>query len=128
MNDDGILDIIASDQQNGRDDLLLLIGETGTGIYSENESTDLKNFTLHQNYPNPFNPVTKIKYSVLDKSLIKIKVYDILGREIETLVNQVKVKGIYEIDFRSNYLPSGIYFYRMEAGSFNETKKMMLIK
>jgi photosystem II stability/assembly factor-like uncharacterized protein len=85
-------------------------------------------FELQQNYPNPFNPSTKIKYSVPQSSTVIIRVYDILGNEIETLVNEKKPVGSYEINWSSENLPSGIYFYRLQAGNFIETKKMLLLK
>ena len=85
-------------------------------------------FTLYQNYPNPFNPSTKIKYSVPQSSKVVIKVFDILGNEIESLVNEEKPSGTYEITCYAENLPSGVYFYRLQAGSFVETKKMVLMK
>ncbi|MGB5893764.1 MAG: YCF48-related protein, partial [Ignavibacteriaceae bacterium] len=86
------------------------------------------NFTLYHNYPNPFNPNTKIKYSVPQSSQVIIKVFDILGNEIETLVNEEKPSGYYELEFNASKLASGIYFYRIQAGSVVETKKMVLMK
>ena len=85
-------------------------------------------FKLEQNYPNPFNPTTNIKYSILKESFVTIKVYDILGKEITTLVNERKSAGNYSINFDGSNLPSGIYFYRMQAGSFVSTKKFVLLK
>ncbi len=96
------------------------------------------NFTLEQNYPNPFNPVTKIKFTIPKtwSSLmrpVQLKIYDILGKEVATLVNEEKPAGEYEIEFdiqssRDKSLTSGIYFYRLRAGSFVQTKKMILLK
>ena len=86
------------------------------------------NFNLTQNYPNPFNPSTKIRYSVPQASTIVIRVFDVLGNEIETLMNEEKAIGTYEISWYAEQLPSGIYFYRLQAGPFVETKKMVLIK
>jgi len=86
------------------------------------------NFTLSQNYPNPLNPSTKIRYSIPNTSKVLIKIYDILGNEIETLVDEQKPVGSYEIEFDATALPSGIYFYRLQAGPFVETKKMILLK
>ena len=83
---------------------------------------------LDQNYPNPFNPSTNIRYSVPQTTNVVIKVFDILGKEIETLVNEEKPIGTYEIIWNADNLPSGIYFYRLQAGSFVETKKMVLMK
>jgi hypothetical protein len=85
-------------------------------------------FQLDQNYPNPFNPSTKIKYSIPQSSNVVIKVFDILGNEIETLVNEEKSVGTYELTWYAENLPSGIYFYKLQTGSFVETKKMILMK
>jgi hypothetical protein len=85
-------------------------------------------FALQQNFPNPFNPITKIKYSVPHSSNVIIKVFDILGNEIETLVSEQKAIGTFEINWYAEQFPSGIYFYRVQAGSFVETKKMILLK
>jgi hypothetical protein len=85
-------------------------------------------YTLNQNYPNPFNPVTKINYSVAKQGLVSMKVYDILGREVTTLVNEVKSPGYYIVDFDGSNLSSGVYFYRLNINGFTDVKRMMLIK
>ena len=85
-------------------------------------------FNLYQNYPNPFNPITKIKYSIPNQSSVTIKVYDILGREIETLINKEEKAGNYEINWNASKLSSGVYFYQLKAGEFIQTKKMLLLK
>jgi hypothetical protein len=85
-------------------------------------------YKLDQNYPNPFNPTTRIRFSIHELSFVKLKVYDIVGNEIETLVNQEKPAGSYEVQFSAVDLPSGIYFYQLIAGNFVETKKMILLK
>jgi len=85
-------------------------------------------YQLSQNYPNPFNPSTKIRYSVPQSSNIIIKVYNILGNEMETLVDEEKQIGTYELTWYAEQLPSGVYFYRLQAGNFVETKKMVIIK
>jgi hypothetical protein len=85
-------------------------------------------FILEQNYPNPFNPLTKIKYSVKSAQKVTLKVFDLLGREITTLVNEEKPAGTYEVIFDAKNLPSGIYFYKISAGEFNSVKKMVLLK
>jgi len=104
------------------------------------ETTDIEgrknflfNFSLNQNYPNPFNPVTKIKYTIPQDvrgktQEVSLKVYNVLGREIATLVNAEKPAGEYEVDFNGSNLPSGIYFYRIKAGDFIKTKKMVLLR
>ncbi|MGB5848244.1 MAG: YCF48-related protein, partial [Ignavibacteriaceae bacterium] len=85
-------------------------------------------YNLSNNFPNPFNPSTKIKYSVPQSSKVVIKVFDILGNEIETLVNEEKDVGTYEITWYAEQLSSGVYFYKLQAGNFVETKKMVLMK
>ncbi len=85
-------------------------------------------FSLSQNYPNPFNPATTIKFSIAASSLVTIKVYDVLGNEIASLVNEEKPAGNYQVIFDSSNLPSGVYFYQLQADSFVETKKMILLK
>ncbi len=86
------------------------------------------NFSLKQNYPNPFNPQTKIRFDIRKASFTELKIYDMLGREIKTLVNENLKPGEYEVSFNAASLPSGVYFYRISTESFTETKKMMLIK
>lgn len=85
-------------------------------------------YVLSQNFPNPFNPTTKIEYNVPELSFVILKVYDVLGNEIGTLVNEEKPIGRYKIEFNATTLPSGIYFYRLQAGNFIETKKMILLR
>ncbi|HCY75790.1 MAG TPA: hypothetical protein DHV28_07695 [Ignavibacteriales bacterium] len=85
-------------------------------------------FYLEQNYPNPFNPSTKIQYAVSSNQLVTLKVYNVLGKEIATLVNEEKSAGNYEIEFNASHLSSGIYFYRLQTGDFVETRKMTLMK
>ena len=87
-----------------------------------------KNFILLPNYPNPFNPSTKIRYSIPKRSNVVIKVYDILGKEVITLVNEEKPAGTYESTWDAANLPSGVYFYQLKAGKYVETKKMILMK
>ena len=89
----------------------------------ETEETNPSVFSLEQNYPNPFNPSTKIKFSIPQSSDVVLKVYDILGNEIETLVNEEKPAGKYEVEFNASDLPSGVYFYRLKAETFFESKK-----
>jgi hypothetical protein len=85
-------------------------------------------FNLYQNYPNPFNPSTIIKYAIASRQFVTLKVYDILGTEIATLVNQEKPAGNYEVNFNASNLPSGVYIYKMKAGEYVETRKMVLLK
>ena len=94
----------------------------------KNQSVQPSSFTLYQNYPNPFNPTTKIKYQLPEFSNVKLTIYDVLGRQIKTLVNQEKPAGNYEVEFDGTGLPSGVYFYRIEDGKFSDTKKFILMK
>ncbi|RKY93585.1 MAG: hypothetical protein DRQ01_04420, partial [Ignavibacteriae bacterium] len=114
------------------------VADDGDGIYiiqndllvGINEETSFSpgSFLLAQNYPNPFNPTTTIKFQIPELSFVTLKVYDVLGSEITTLVSEEKTMGRYEVEFNAITLPSGIYFYRLQAGDFVETKKMMLLK
>ena len=94
--------------------------------------TGPKEFKLEQNYPNPFNPTTKIRYTIPDVgselAQTVIKVYDILGNEVATLVNEEKEPGYYEVEFNAEQLSSGIYFYRLQVGNYTQTKKMILLR
>jgi len=85
-------------------------------------------FKLEQNYPNPFNPTTTIIYGIRERTTVELKIFDVLGREVETIVNSEQDAGYYEVAFNASRLASGIYFYRLKAGSFVETKKMVLMK
>jgi len=85
-------------------------------------------YSLSQNYPNPFNPTTNIKYQIKENAIVTLKIYDILGKEIETLVNEKQSPGTYEVNWNANAFPSGVFFYRLEAGDYSETRKMILIK
>jgi hypothetical protein len=85
-------------------------------------------YSLSQNYPNPFNPVTRINFDIPKQGLVMLKVYDILGREVKTLVNELKSPGKYSVDFNGTELSSGVYFYRLESNSFTDIKRMLLIK
>jgi hypothetical protein len=106
-----------------------------TYIYTNGLPTDVKNdliisdnYFLYQNFPNPFNPKTKIKYSIPSSNIVQVKLYDIMGREIKTLLNEFKQAGTYEFEFDAINLPSGVYFYRMISGDYSETKKMILLR
>ncbi|HZW40551.1 MAG TPA: T9SS type A sorting domain-containing protein [Ignavibacteriaceae bacterium] len=86
-------------------------------------------FSLNQNYPNPFNPNTTIEYSIPERQYVSLKIYNSIGKEVFTLVNEVKEAGNYKVNFNSDAnFPSGIYFYKINAGSFNKVKKMILMK
>ncbi len=120
--------------------IIAYAGSNSNGVYFDNESwppvsveDDLLSqnpteFNLFQNYPNPFNPSTKIKFSVPDVSFVNIKVFNSIGEQVANLLNEELGRGTYEANFNAINLPSGIYFYRLQAGSFVETKKMILMK
>jgi len=88
----------------------------------------VNSFELEQNYPNPFNPKSLIKYSVAERSNVTIKVFDMLGREVTTLVNKTQEAGSYSVNFDASKLSSGMYMYTLNAGNYSATKKMMLMK
>jgi len=85
-------------------------------------------YKLYQNYPNPFNPTTNIKYQISNNSFVSLNIYDALGRNIETLVNDKQSHGTYEVSWDASKYPSGIYFYKLTAGEFSEVRKMILVK
>ena len=87
-----------------------------------------RSFKVEQNYPNPFNPSTVISYQIPNNSFVTLKVYNILGKEVATLVNEEKSSGIYRVTFDASHLPSGLYIYSVTAGKYSQVKKMMLIK
>jgi hypothetical protein len=99
----------------------------GLSITDVSPETGPDRFALHQNYPNPFNPQTRIAYSVGSPQSTVVRVYDVLGREIATLVNERKEAGTHIVTWDASGLPSGVYFYRLTAGSFSETRKLMLV-
>jgi N-acetylneuraminic acid mutarotase len=103
-----------------------IVPQGTAGVRIESEIPE--SYSLSQNYPNPFNPGTKINYSIPEVSFISLKVYDVLGNEIVTLVNEEKYAGNYSVDFKADALPSGTYFYKLTAGNFSETRKMILLR
>jgi len=110
--------------------VLSFVVDFPTNVKSENDMPS--EFYLEQNYPNPFNPSTNIGFRISDFGFVSLKVYDVLGNEVATLVNEEKPAGVYEIEFQStvdsHQLPSGVYFYQLKAGDFIQTKKMILLK
>ena len=101
---------------------------TGIDDKGSNRPPILNDYLLVQNYPNPFNPITTIKYQIPELVLVTLKVFDVLGNEIATLVNEEKPAGNYEVEFNAINLTSGVYFYQLKAGTFFETRKMLLLK
>lgn len=109
----------------------LFLGDTTLFVGIVRTSTEIpENFSLSQNYPNPFNPTTKIKFAISSTSVAQtfLYVYDVLGHEVAVLVNQQLQPGSYETDWDASAYPSGVYYYKLESGSYTETKKMVLIK
>ena len=115
------------------------VGWYGTILYTDNGGTTTvdsdeeinqppNNFVLYPNYPNPFNPTTTIKYSIPKASFVVLKIYDIIGEEVATLVNAQKPSGNYSVKFDASNLSSGIYFYRITSCNFMATKKLILLK
>ncbi len=107
--------------------LYAFTGCSGTVTNAGNNGIPVS-FKLGQNYPNPFNPVTKISYALPKQGFVTLKVYDILGKEVATLVNEVKNAGEYSVEFNAGNLSSGVYFYKFESGGFSDIKKLMLLK
>jgi hypothetical protein len=103
------------------------IGNSWTGIKNKGGNT-VTSYKLSQNYPNPFNPSTKIQYSLMKPGLVTLRIYDVLGRLVKTLVNGYQVQGSHIVNFNASQLASGVYFYKLESGSFQSVKKMMLLK
>lgn len=115
----------------------ILAGTSGEGVYkSVNKTTSLENsfaelptsFLLEQNYPNPFNPTTNIRFKIAESGYVSLKIFDVLGNEIETLISGEKPSGDYEVKFDGRSLSSGIYFYQLRSGEIIQTKKMILIR
>ena len=100
----------------------------GTVTSVNDKQKSITEFSLKQNYPNPFNPITTIRYQIPRTGYVSLKVYDLLGKEVSALVNEVKPAGEYNITFNGSNLGSGVYFYQLKSGSFVETKKLILMK
>jgi hypothetical protein len=106
-----------------------LVKLTGVPVGIANNNNQVPNsYTLDQNYPNPFNPTTKITFALPKAGNVELRVYDLLGREVATLVNEFKTPGSYTINFNASNIASGVYFYTLKSGDFTNTRKMVLIK
>ena len=104
-------------------------GDFTPGVIQDVEDSEIPmTYNLAQNYPNPFNPSTKIKFSIPEAGIVTLKVFNLLGEEVATLLNSEKTAGNYEATFDASNLSSGIYFYKLEAQNFTSTKKMLLLK
>jgi hypothetical protein len=102
------------------------IGGAWTDV--ENDENVVLTYELEQNYPNPFNPATQIRYTLEQASNVTLRVYDMLGREVATLINENQNAGRHVVDFNASNFASGVYLYRLQAGSFVQVKKMILMK
>jgi len=108
--------------------IVLKMANTVLVSIDQDAGNTIEYYSLNQNYPNPFNPATKITFQIPELSFVSIKVYDVLGNEITTLVNEEKPAGSYEIEFDATGLPSGIYFYKLQTDGYVEIRKMLLLK
>jgi photosystem II stability/assembly factor-like uncharacterized protein len=118
-----LIGMVKNDKVLGDTVFNILVGVDG----KKNSNLPL-NYALSQNYPNPFNPITKISYQLPFNSKVNLKIFDILGREVTTLVNEEKPAGSYEVEFNGSNLPSGIYFYKLQAGNYSSIRKMISLK
>lgn len=110
-------------------DTIFYVSQDPITVGLNNLTTTVTNsFSLHQNYPNPFNPTTKIKFDVSKAGNVKLTVFNSLGQQVSVLVNKALLTGSYEYEFNANNMPSGVYFYKLEANNFSEIKKMVLVK
>jgi len=108
---------------------LYIISDDPPYVGIKNISSEVpKDFSLSQNFPNPFNPTTNIRFALPKAGFVKLAVFDILGREVETLVNEDLIAGSYNADWNASKYSSGVYFYKLETEGFAETKKMVLTK
>jgi hypothetical protein len=113
-------------QQNNVLNCGITIGPPVGIVHSGNIIPSL--YSLEQNYPNPFNPATDIKFAIPKDGFVKMIIYDVLGNEVKTLINEFKQAGVYTVNFDASALSSGVYFYKIESGTFVDTKKMLMIK
>ena len=130
-NYNGEIFIISNDPDNGY--VTIPLSVTVNGMSSENDALLPEEFALHKNYPNPFNPVTTLRYDLPQNSMVNIKVFDMLGREVKTLVNQVQDAGFKSIIWNATNnigqpVGAGIYLYQIQAGDYIQNKKMVLLK
>ena len=110
------------------EDMKLLLNPENLEVNKNIENALPVEYSLSQNYPNPFNPITHLEFGISNLGFVSLKVYDILGREVKTLVNEIKTAGRYKVEFDGSSLSSGIYFYKIETDGFNATMKMLLLK
>ena len=116
----------ANDEWNFGNNFIVHVLDEPVNVETKNQAPD--GFVLYQNFPNPFNPTTKLSFVIGHSSFVELKVFDILGNEIATLVNEEKFAGEYEVEFNAAGLASGIYLYKLKTLNFTETRKMLLLK
>lgn len=114
--------------ENSKPDLGAYENSNGILVSINEEPFSVDKFELFQNYPNPFNPSTKIKYSLPEDSYVELKLFDVLGREVAMIVNNEQDQGFYEVEFNASQLASGVYLYKIQAGKYIKTRKMILMK
>jgi uncharacterized protein YdaL len=111
---------------------IYIADKDGNGLITgniENENSGIpREYSLSQNFPNPFNPVTVINFQIPKSGLTQMKVYDVTGRLIKTLVNEFKTSGYYKIEFDASSLASGVYFYKLTSGNYSSVKKLVVLK
>ena len=121
--------VVWQDNREGKYAIYYKRNPTGILVGIENTNSEIpKEFALYQNYPNPFNPSTRIQFSVPHSSYVSLRVYNLMGQEVATLVSRELTPGKYNTQWFADQEASGIYFYRLEAGSFAETKKLILLR
>jgi len=108
-------------------DTFIFITPDFVGV-KDNDNTTPKQYILYQNYPNPFNPTTTIRFDLPERARVVLKICNILGQEVAELVNEEKQPGVYEVNWNASGFANGVYFYRLEAGRYTETKKLVLMK
>ncbi len=108
-------------------DIVLKTASLTVGINSTSNIIPEK-FAVYQNYPNPFNPTTNIKFDIPKNSFVSLKVFDVLGKEVAVLINEVRNAGSYSVDWNASVYTSGVYFYKLESNGFSETRRMLLVK
>ena len=117
-----------TDSTNGSNFFAMRLKQkVGTGVVETKEDLPTT-YSLSQNYPNPFNPTTTIRYSIPSAGVVQLKVYDILGSELSTLIDEYKQAGVYEVEFDAAKFTSGVYLYKLTSGEYSATKKMMVLK
>jgi hypothetical protein len=124
-----VVHVIWRDYRDGNFEIYYKRNPTGNPIGIKNISSEIpSSYSLEQNYPNPFNPITNVKFQISNSGSVKIIVFDLLGKEVATLVNEQLAPGTYSVDFNATNFPSGVYFYRLTTNDFTATKKLILLK